>query len=233
MAFFSFDSFAPSGKAVKKPEPAAGPAPAQRKRGRSPSSSSAASSRAPAGKKRESASSKSGARGVSAAEDERLDALIAEAAELKTCAELVRRFVRACLREWRTGAADEATSAEGKREAPPAVSTLQPLIDYVCAKALDKEEEDKIKRTCLLSLSGEHLQAQQAYIELVIGSAKWPIGGMYYISSDMPKGNERCWAQKYRKIEEKGSLLDNDAVRVALQGFKRLLTFMETRGAAR
>merc|ERR1719464_2193029 len=96
-------------------------------------------------------------------------------------------------------------------------------------QALSCEDEEKLRRTCLLSLGGEHLAAQQAYIELVIGSAKWPIGGFGYISSDAPKGNERCWGQKYRRIEEKASLLDNDAVRVALQSFKRLLSFMETR----
>ncbi|CAE7360628.1 unnamed protein product [Symbiodinium sp. CCMP2592] len=53
---------------------------------------------------------------------------------------------------------------------------------------------------------------------------------LLYISSDEPKGNERMWGQKWRKIEDKGSLLDNAATQKALQSFKRLLSYREKVG---
>merc|ERR1711879_863636 len=99
-------------------------------------------------------------------DNETLEELAVVAGELLTSAELVSRFVAACLREWcRNSPVDNS---------PPAAMTLQPLLELVSSKMLDNVEDDKIRRTCLLSLTGEHLEAQKAYIDLVIGSVKWP-----------------------------------------------------------
>lgn len=162
---------------------------------------------------------------------ETVAALAASAGEDDTTAVLVQRFVFACRREWQESAKDDADRAKvGKgsaQEVPPEQSLLQPLVDVAFAMALDANEERHLRDCCLHSLGGEHLLAQKSYIDLVIGSKKWVTGGLLYISSDEPKGNERMWGQKYRRIEEKGSLLDDAALQKALQGFKRLLSWME------
>lgn len=157
---------------------------------------------------------------------ETLEALVAAADDIHTTPELVRRYIDACRHDW------EKSRAEGKAHAaepPPTAASLRPFVDVVAAKSLEKEQEDKLRQACMMSLAGDHLQAQQAYIGAVFGNAKWVTGGMGYISSDAPKGNERCWGQKYRTIKENPSLLDTDSVRGALQQLRRLMSFMEAR----
>lgn len=60
-----------------------------------------------------------------------------------------------------------------------------------------------MKQCCLQSLEGQHLLAQKSYLDLIHGSKTWVTGGLLYISSDEPKGNERMWGQKWRKIDDK------------------------------
>ncbi|CAK9058429.1 unnamed protein product [Durusdinium trenchii] len=146
--------------------------------------------------------------------------LLAVAKELQTTAELARRFAVATLRQWKQ-------QGDGALGEAPDMSSLEPLLDLLLAKALDEKEEEHMKQCCLQSLEGKHLLAQKSYIDLIHGSKTWVTGGLLYISSDEPKGNERMWGQKWRKIEDKGSLLDNAATQKALQSFKRLLSFHE------
>ncbi|CAE7030879.1 unnamed protein product, partial [Symbiodinium sp. CCMP2456] len=149
--------------------------------------------------------------------------LLAASEDLKTTAELIRRYILVVHRAWKKG-------AQGAAEAVPDLSSLQPLVDLASAKALDEKEEDHMRNCCLQSLRGEHLLAQKSYLDLIHGSKTWVTGGLLYISSDEPKGNERMWGQKWRKIEDKGSLLDNAATQKALQSFKRLLSYREKVG---
>ena len=65
--------------------------------------------------------------------------------------------------------------------------------------------------------------AQKNYLDLIHGSKTWVTGGrgschclihrgqpfapgLLYISSDEPKGNERMWGQKWRKIDDKAGM---------------------------
>eukprot|EP00434_Breviolum_minutum_P016395 symbB.v1.2.014451.t1/scaffold1039.1/size142581/7 len=144
--------------------------------------------------------------------------LLAAAKDLKSTAELARRFIVATHAAWTQAGSDDA---------PPELASLQPLVDLMFAKALDDKEEEHMKQCCLHSLDGKHLLAQKNYLDLIHGSKTWVTGGLLYISSDEPKGNERMWGQKWRKIADKGSLLDDAATQKALQSFKRLLSFHE------
>ena len=63
--------------------------------------------------------------------------------------------------------------------------------------------QEHMKQCCLQSLEGQHLLAQKSYLDLIHGSKTWVTGGLLYISSDEPKGNERMWGQKWRKIDDK------------------------------
>ncbi|CAK9107142.1 Hypothetical protein (Fragment) [Durusdinium trenchii] len=198
MAFFSFDSF-------KKG--------AGKKRAASDSESESSEPKPKAA---------SAAPPVAKAQDvkETPSELLAVAKELQTTAELARRFAVATLRQWKQ-------QGDGALGEAPDMSSLEPLLDLLLAKALDEKEEEHMKQCCLQSLEGKHLLAQKSYIDLIHGSKTWVTGGLLYISSDEPKGNERMWGQKWRKIEDKGSLLDNAATQKALQSFKRLLSFHE------
>ena len=43
-----------------------------------------------------------------------------------------------------------------------------------------------------MSLANEHLAAEKVYLELTIGSSKWPIGGSEFLSSDGPQPGARA-----------------------------------------
>ncbi|CAE7938032.1 unnamed protein product, partial [Symbiodinium necroappetens] len=216
MAFFSFDSFSTKKKRKKTPsdsESSEEPAP---KKAAAPKAGS--SQPTPGDATTEEVLSLT----ASAGHRETVGELLAASEDLKTTAELIRRYILVVHRAWKRG-----QGTQGAAEAVPDLSSLQPLVDLASAKALDEKEEDHMRNCCLQSLRGEHLLAQKSYLDLIHGSKTWVTGGLLYISSDEPKGNERMWGQKWRKIEDKGSLLDNAATQKALQSFKRLLSYRE------
>eukprot|EP00435_Cladocopium_sp_Y103_P034282 s4638_g8.t2 len=215
MAFFSFDSFSTKKRSSK----------------RAPSPSSESDSEKT--KSKPIATSAEAPSTLLTAASESSAELLAVAKELSSTAELARRFILATHNEW--------TQTKGAAEEAPELASLQPLVDacrcgepgqvmvtdLMFAKALDEKEEEHMKQCCLHSLERKHLLAQKNYLDLIHGSKTWVTGGLLYISSDEPKGNERMWGQKWRKIADKGSLLDDAATQKALQSFKRLLSFHE------
>lgn len=156
---------------------------------------------------------------------ESLAELSAAAGEITLGAELVRRFIAASLKEWHEQPDGGEGGTEGK--APPAAA-LQPLVNKVQALELGAEALEKLEHTCRASLDGDHLRAQQLYLDMAIGRAKWVLGGMSYTNC-----NERAESfganARTRDIKQTDSLLDDGRLKVSLQGFKRLLTFMEGR----
>ncbi|CAL1138283.1 unnamed protein product [Cladocopium goreaui] len=163
---------------------------------------------------------------------EPLQHLAVSAAELPGAA-LVARFLSCARAEWQQlkakaetlelQAADRALVASE----PPALEQLRPLIDLVEMRAPDDPESEKVEKVCRMSLANEHLAAEKAYLELTIGNSKWPIGGGEFLSSDGPQPGNRMWGQKLRKVKETPSILDNDSQKNAIQGLKRLLSFVQ------
>jgi len=155
---------------------------------------------------------------------ETLEELAAQSATGKvTGSALVRRFIRAGLREWERRSACEK---RGTREEAPKWSTLKPVVDLVEMRAPGDPDATKVETTCRQSLAREYMSAEHTYLQLTIGSSKWPIGGESFISSDGPRSSNRIWGQKTRKVDVTPSLLDDGAQRAAIQSFKRLLTFV-------
>merc|ERR1711904_361805 len=95
---------------------------------------------------------------------------------------------------------------------------------------LDKEVQDKAVNICRLSLSGDHLGAQTAYMDLTIGKAKWVIGGIPHVAADAKNPSQTQTNVRNRNIKEQESLLDDVVLKTSLQSLKRLLSFMEGRG---
>ncbi|CAE7390013.1 unnamed protein product [Symbiodinium natans] len=194
MAFFSFDSFSTKKKRKKTPSDSESSEPPAPKKAAAPKAGS--STQAPPG---DAAAEEVLSLTASSGHRETVGELLAASEDLKTTAELVRRFILVVHRAWKTGKGGEG----GAADTVPDLGSLQPLLDLVCAKALDEKEEDHMRNCCLQSLRGEHLLAQKSYLDLIHGSKTWVTGGLLYISSDEPKGNERMWGQKWRKIEDK------------------------------
>merc|ERR1712224_123438 len=111
------------------------------------------------------------------------------------------------------------------QSAPPDEAVFKPLLDVIFSMEMDRDELRKLEKTCRLSLNGDHLRAQQAYIDLTIGSAKWVIGGITYTNVNARDGR----TSRTRDIKQNASMLDDDALKVSLQSFKRLLSYAETR----
>mmetsp|Transcript_48821 Transcript_48821/g.123857 ORF Transcript_48821/g.123857 Transcript_48821/m.123857 type:complete len:246 (+) Transcript_48821:76-813(+) len=147
---------------------------------------------------------------------------------------LVRRFVASVLAEWgRLRAAGANASSEACAIAaakPPLREALQPFIDLVEMRRPGDPDAVKVEKVCSHCLAGEHLAAEQVYLELTIGNVKWPIGGGSFLSSDGPQSGNRMWGQKTRSVEKTASILDDNAQRAAIQGLKRLVTFVHASG---
>lgn len=144
---------------------------------------------------------------------------------------LVRRFVRAVLHDWEIQLAKKGKA--GDMSAPPTGKSLQPLIDLVEMRAPGDTEAAKVEKACRHCLSGEFLQAEEAYLQLTIGNVKWPIGGGNFTSSDGPRAGNRCWGVKDRKVDVTASVLDDGAQKEAIQGLKRLMTFLQSTKVAK
>merc|ERR1711924_370096 len=95
---------------------------------------------------------------------ESINELGVAAGEIQVGAEFVRRFIAAVLKEW------QESDKSGQTEAPPSASSLKPLVDRMFAMELEKDVQEKLENICRLSLAGDHLKSQQAYIDLTIGS---------------------------------------------------------------
>ncbi|CAK9033923.1 unnamed protein product [Durusdinium trenchii] len=143
MAFFSFDSF-------KKG--------AGKKRAASDSESESSEPKPKAA---------SAAPPVAKAQDvkETPSELLAVAKELQTTAELARRFAVATLRQWKQ-------QGDGALGEAPDMSSLEPLLDLLLAKALDEKEEEHMKQCCLQSLEGRRdciMQDWGTVVETFVG----------------------------------------------------------------
>merc|ERR1712232_554206 len=88
-------------------------------------------------------------------------------------------------------------------------------------------ESTQVLQLCRPVLAREHMQAQQAYLQLVGLNAAWALGGGSFVSSDGPQSGNRMWGVKTRKVAQTASLLDEDSQKKALQSFKRVTTFVE------
>ncbi|CAJ1405160.1 unnamed protein product [Effrenium voratum] len=153
--------------------------------------------------------------------------------------ELVKRFLASARAEWlklkgdtkldKIQEADRALLASD----PPSEEVLRPLVDLVEMRAPDDPESGKVQKVCSLCLANEHLAAEKVYLELTIGNSTWPIGGGEFLSSDGPQPGNRMWGQKLRKVKETPSILDNESQKNAIQGLKRLLSFVQATEAWR
>ena len=164
--------------------------------------------------------------------DETLRSLAAEAADGNVSGPaLVRRFIRAALREWeerRQAAAPKSNALEeALASASPTAKSLQPLIDLVEGRMPGDADATNLEKVCQHSLARQYMSAEQIYLQLTNCNAAWPIGGAEFVSSDGPRESNRCWGVKTRKVDSTASLLDNNSQRAALQGLKRLVTFMK------
>eukprot|EP00933_Yihiella_yeosuensis_P065275 TRINITY_DN68993_c0_g1_i1.p1 TRINITY_DN68993_c0_g1~~TRINITY_DN68993_c0_g1_i1.p1 ORF type:complete len:250 (+),score=86.70 TRINITY_DN68993_c0_g1_i1:69-818(+) len=239
--FLSFDKFD-----VKKHGGAG-----KRKATKDPSTSDSEDSNHPKAKAKAAAAAKVKAKAKAAAEaakkaneppepQETLEELSREIPSLAADA-IVRRYVRAALRDWKKMRAEGGNRLEGLSEAdkavataaPPPEASLRPLIDLVEMRAPGDPESAKVEKVCRFSLEGNNLQAEQAYIDLTIGNVKWPIGGGNFLSSDGPQEGNRMWGQKERKVDATPSLLDDGAQKTAIQGLKRLISFAKVLEAER
>ncbi|CAK9099445.1 unnamed protein product [Durusdinium trenchii] len=162
-----------------------------------------------------------------------LHQLAATATDLSGVA-VVSRFLASALAEWRrlrpsSETLEKLQASERTLVAsePPSAEVLQPLVDLVEMRAPDDPESSKVEQVCRMSLANEHLAAEKVYLELTIGNSKWPIGGGEFLSSDGPQPGNRMWGQKLRKIKETASILDNDSQKSAIQGLKRLMSFVQ------
>eukprot|EP00929_Paragymnodinium_shiwhaense_P087219 TRINITY_DN47477_c0_g1_i1.p1 TRINITY_DN47477_c0_g1~~TRINITY_DN47477_c0_g1_i1.p1 ORF type:complete len:248 (+),score=67.88 TRINITY_DN47477_c0_g1_i1:89-832(+) len=143
--------------------------------------------------------------------------------------ELVRRFVRAALSDWSTAAKGRKLAGLSEKNASmPSAKALQPLVDLVEMRLPGDPEASKVEKVCRDTLAGKYVKAEEAYLQLTIGNAKWPIGGGVFTSSDGPEAGNRMWGVKDRKVEATSSILDDAAQKTAIQNLKRLVTFVQT-----
>merc|ERR1712087_320875 len=136
--------------------------------------------------------------------------------------------IDAVVKERHKSASGSSLDKSNQTEAPPTTKSLQPIVRGLLSMEFEKSVQDKLENTCRLSLAGDHMRAQQAYIDLTIGSAKWALGGFAY-TNDNARSASLGANSRMREIEATVSLLDNDIMKAALQKFKRLLSYMETR----
>lgn len=167
------------------------------------------------------ASRKESAREQQPGSGESIQELAAVEKDIRVGAELVRRFAAAALKEW------QSQSGQGTA---PSSGSLQRLVDKILAMELDKDVSGKIEHICRLSLSGDHLGAQKAYMDLTIGNGKWLIGGIPHVAADAKNPSQTQTNVRSRNIKEQESLLDDVALKKSLQDLKRLLSFVEARG---
>ncbi|CAE8606527.1 unnamed protein product [Polarella glacialis] len=148
---------------------------------------------------------------------------------------VVRRYVGAAVREWKRWQAEGDAAMEKLSDvdkavvaaAPPTMAVLKPLSDLMEMRAPGDTDASKVEKVCRNSLAQNHMGAEQEYIALTIGSVKWALGGGNFSSSDGPQAGNKCWGQKDRKVEATASLLDDGPQKHAIQGLKRLLTFVQ------
>ena len=140
------------------------------------------------------------------------------------CCKVILQFVQLLLQVWgkRLNSRPEAekTSVRGKKESATYTQTrcyLKPLTKKLKKKTLPEDILECLTEIVIYCLDGDYVKANDAYLQMAIGNAPWPIG-VTMVGIHARTGREKIFSKHVAHV------LNDETQRKYIQGLKRLMT---------
>lgn len=117
----------------------------------------------------------------------------------------------------------EKRSAQGKQQSAIFTQTsdyLKPLFKQLRKKNTQSDIRDALARIVQHLLQREYVKANDAYLQMAIGNAPWPLG-VTNVGIHQRTGREKIFAKYVAHV------LNDETQRKYIQGLKRLMTFCQ------
>lgn len=147
-----------------------------------------------------------------------------EKGELDADVKIVYEFIKFMMTKWAKGLdlreEDVKTSVMGKREAGIHAQTrtyLKPLLKMLKKQTLSDDVRDSLVKMIIFALQKDYILSHEAYMEMAVGNAPWPIGVTNAGIHARP-ARENIFSKNVAHV------LNDETQRKYIQGLKRLIT---------
>jgi len=137
---------------------------------------------------------------------------------------IVYEFIRFMMTKWGTALEsrdnDVKSSVTGKRETVIHAQTrtyLKPLLKMLKKQTLTDDVKDSLVKMIMYTLQREYIKSHEAYMEMAVGNAPWPIGVTNAGIHARP-ARENIFSKNVAHV------LNDETQRKYIQGLKRLIT---------
>ena len=141
-------------------------------------------------------------------------------ADVKIVIEFIKYFMTKWAKTLETRPEDEKLSVMGKRETGIHAQTrtyLKPLLKLIKKQALTDDVRDSLVKMILFALHKDYILSHEAYMEMAVGNAPWPIGVTNAGIHARP-ARENIFSKNVAHV------LNDETQRKYIQGLKRLIT---------
>ena len=141
-------------------------------------------------------------------------------ADVKIVIEFIKYFMTKWAKTLESRPEDEKQSVMGKRETGIHAQTrtyLKPLLKLIKKQALTDDVRDSLVKMILFALHKDYILSHEAYMEMAVGNAPWPIGVTNAGIHARP-ARENIFSKNVAHV------LNDETQRKYIQGLKRLIT---------
>lgn len=147
---------------------------------------------------------------------------------LEKCCKVVYQFIQLILQLWGRSLNErseaEKMSVKGKLESATYTQThtyLKPLNRKLKKKSLPEDILESLTEIVMHCLNKDYVKANDAYLQMAIGNAPWPIG-VTMVGIHARTGREKIFSKHVAHV------LNDETQRKYIQGLKRLITKCQT-----
>ena len=144
--------------------------------------------------------------------------------DIEADVKLVSEFIRFMITQWGRSlekrSPEEKTSVMGKRETGIYAQTrtyLKPLLRLLKKQTVSDDVRDSLVKMVLFTLQRDYILGHEAYMEMAVGNAPWPIGVTNAGIHARP-ARENIFSKNVAHV------LNDETQRKYIQGLKRLMT---------